>query len=52
MMIRGDWRYYGDDLPASRRFSTFVVAVTAGVFGAVWVVVSIMLLGALALRLF
>jgi hypothetical protein len=50
MIIRGDWRYHGDDPPAARRFSTAVMVGAAAVFGVVWVVVSVMLLGALALR--
>jgi hypothetical protein len=50
MLIRGDWRYHGDDPPAARRFSTAVMVGAAVVFAVVWVVVSVMLLGALALR--
>jgi hypothetical protein len=52
MMIRNSWRYHDDDRPASRRFSTAVALVAAALFATVWVVVSAMLLGALALRFF
>ena len=52
MMIRGDWRYHGDDPPAARRFSTAVMVGAAVLFGVVWVVVSLGLLVGLALRFF
>jgi hypothetical protein len=52
MLIRGDWRYLRGDPPASRPFHTAVAWGAAVVFAVVWVVVSVMLLGALALRTF
>jgi hypothetical protein len=51
MMICGEWRYLRGDPPASRPFRTATVFATAIVFAAVWAVVAVMLLGALALRL-
>ena len=50
MMIRGDWRYLGDDPPASRRLSAVGLG-AATLFATVWVVLCVTLLGALALRL-
>ena len=51
MMIRGDWRYLRAHPLAWRPFRT-AVALAAVVFAVVWAVVSVMLLGALALWLF
>jgi hypothetical protein len=50
MMIHGDWRYHGDDPPEPGPFHTVVTWATVVTFAVVLVVVSVMLLGALALR--
>jgi len=47
MLIRGDWRYLRGDPPESSPAVTWGAAI---VFAVVWVVVSVMLLGALTLR--
>ena len=48
MMIRGDWRYLRDDPPASRPFRT-AMGLAAVILAVVWAVVSLALLGGLAL---
>jgi hypothetical protein len=49
MMIRGDWRYYGDDPPEIRPI--YKLALLAAVlFAVAWVVVSAVLLVGMALR--
>jgi hypothetical protein len=50
MMIRGDCRDLRDEPPEWRPFHTIAALAAAVVFAAVWIVVSVMLLGALALR--
>ena len=52
MMIRSNWRYHDDDPPTPRWFTTAAIVLSAGVFGVVWVVVSLGLLASLALRFF